>query len=76
MAIKTVLCDNLEGWDGEGCSKGRGHMYTYGWFMLMYGRNHHNIVIILQLKIKKIVTKSPYLLDNCTAIKCSEVDVS
>ena len=31
---------------------GRGHMYTYDWFMLMYGRNHHNIVIILQLNIK------------------------
>ena len=27
-----------------------GHMYTYGPFMLMYGKNHHNIVIILQLK--------------------------
>ena len=26
-------------------------MYTYGHFMLMYGRGHHNIVIILQLKI-------------------------
>ena len=26
-----------------------GHMYTYGQFMLMYGKNHHNIVIILQL---------------------------
>ena len=24
---------------------------TYGWFMLMYGQNHHNMVIILQLKI-------------------------
>ena len=28
-------------------------MYTYGWSMLMYGRNPHNIVIILQLKINK-----------------------
>ena len=27
-----------------------GHMYTYGPFMLMYGKNHHNFVIILQLK--------------------------
>ena len=26
------------------------HMYTYGWFMFIYGRNQHNIVIILQLK--------------------------
>jgi len=24
-------------WDG-------GHMYTHGWFMSMYGKNHHNIV--------------------------------
>ena len=37
----------------EGGSRGRGHMYTYGWTMLMYGRNQHNIVIILKLKIKK-----------------------
>ena len=27
-------------------------MCTYGLFMLMYGRNHHNIAIILQLKLK------------------------
>ena len=44
------------GWGGrwEGGSRGRGHMYTYDWSMLMYGRNHHNIVIILQLEIKKL----------------------
>ena len=23
---------------------GRGHMYIYGWLMLMYGRNQHDIV--------------------------------
>ena len=36
------------GWGGslEGGSRGRGHMYVYGWSMLMYGRNQHNIVII------------------------------
>ena len=34
-----------------GGSGGRGHMYAYGWFMLMYGENH-NTVIILQLKKK------------------------
>ena len=28
-------------------------MYSYGWAVLMYGRNQHNIVIILQLKIIK-----------------------
>ena len=29
-------------WEGE--SRGRGHMYTYGWFMLMFGRNQQNSV--------------------------------
>ena len=28
---------------GQG-SRGRGRTYIYGWFMLMYGRNHHTIV--------------------------------
>ena len=32
--LKQGLCINLEGWDGEGDSRRRGHMYTYGWFML------------------------------------------
>ena len=36
--------DDPEGWDGE--RGGRGvqdgeHMYTYGWFMSMYGKNHY-----------------------------------
>ena len=38
----NLLCDNLEGW--EEVSSGRELMYTYGWFMLKYGRNQHNIV--------------------------------
>ena len=61
-----VLGDNLEGWDGVRGgwgSKGRGHMgYTYGWFMLMNGRNQHNIVIILQLKIN--LKKKPLAQDH------------
>ena len=35
------------GWDGEGGGRGfwdGGHMYTCGWFMSMYGKNHHKIV--------------------------------
>ena len=32
---------------GEGGLRGRRHMYTYGQFMLRYGRNHRNIIIIL-----------------------------
>ena len=39
--------DNSEGWDGEGDGRevqDGGHMYTHGWFMSSYGKNHHNIV--------------------------------
>ena len=35
-----ILFKNPEGWDGEGGTV----MYTHGWFMSMYGENHHNIV--------------------------------
>ena len=51
-----VSASALGGWE-EG-SRGREHMYTCDWFMLMYGRNQHNIVIILQLKINY---KNPFL---------------
>ena len=30
-----------ERWEG---GSGWGHMYTRGWFMSMYGKNHYNIV--------------------------------
>jgi len=32
------------GWEVGGGSRGRGHGYTYGWFMLMSGRDQHSIV--------------------------------
>ena len=34
------------GWGGrwEGGSKGRGYMYTYGWFMLRFDRKQQNSV--------------------------------
>ena len=38
---KLVLWDNLKAWGGEG---GRKQMYAYGQFIMMYGKNHHNIV--------------------------------
>ena len=44
---KLVLWDNPEGWDREGGGRGiqdEGHMYTHGWFMSMYGKNHDNII--------------------------------
>ena len=47
-----VHWDDPEGWDKEGDGRGvqdGGHMYTHGWFILMYGKNHYNIVISLQL---------------------------
>ena len=43
-----VQWDHPEGGDGEGGGGGGvqdgEHMYTYGWFMWMYGKNHYNIV--------------------------------
>ena len=47
-----VHWDDPEGWDGEGGRRGvwDGHMYTRGGFMSMFGKNHYNIVISLQLK--------------------------
>ena len=47
---KLVLWDNPEEWGEEGTFRMGKHMYTHGWFMLMYGKTHHNIVISLQLK--------------------------
>ena len=43
--LNPVLCNSLKGWDGvgggKGGSRGRGHVYTCSWFMLMYCRNQH-----------------------------------
>ena len=44
---RAVHWDDPEGWDGEGGERGfqdGEHMYTHGWFMSMYGKNHYNIV--------------------------------
>ena len=40
-----------------GGSREREHTYTYGCFMLMYGRNHHNIVKSLSSNLKKTFKK-------------------
>ena len=48
-----VHWDDPEGWNGEGGGRGvedGEHRYTHSRFMWMYGKNHHNIVISLQLK--------------------------
>ena len=42
-----VHWDDPEGWDGEGGGKGHQdgeHMYTHGWFISLYGKNHYNTV--------------------------------
>ena len=42
-----VHWDDPEGWDEEGGGRGvqdGEHMYTYGWFVSMYGKNHYNTV--------------------------------
>ena len=42
-----VHWDDPEEWDGEGGGRGvqdGAHMYTHGWFMSMYGKNHYSIV--------------------------------
>ena len=42
----SVPCENLERWDRVGyggCFWGSGHVYTYGWLMLIYGKNQQNI---------------------------------
>ena len=44
---EPVLCDNLDGWGVEGGAgefRRGGHMYPHGWFMLLYGKSHHNVV--------------------------------
>ena len=41
-----VHWDDPERWDGEEGGKevqGGENMYTHGWFMSMYGKNHYNI---------------------------------
>ena len=48
------------GGGGGGQSGWKGKMYAYGQFVLRYGENHHDILIILQLKyILKIINNLP-----------------
>ena len=57
------------GWGGrcEEGSKGSGHMYTYGWFMLIFDRKQQNSkAIILQLKnyYIKIIEKDKWAMQR------------
>ena len=42
--LKQGFWINLEERGWEGGSRGRGHMYTYGWFMLKFDRKQQNSV--------------------------------
>ena len=44
------------GWRWERSSRGRGPMYIYGWFTLLYGRNQHNIVKQLSSNLKNKIS--------------------
>ena len=37
----------------EGGSEGKGYVYTYSWFTLLYSRNQYNIVKQLSSNLKK-----------------------
>ena len=58
---------------GEGGSRWRGHMNTCGWFMLIYGRNQHNIV--KQISCNKIFLSCIYERENDWAkvVKCKQL---
>ena len=57
---KQVLCEYLAGWAEEGGGRRfrRKGTHDYGQFMLMYDKNHHNIVKSYPpIKINKYVFK-------------------
>ena len=57
-----VHWDDPEGWDGEGGGRegqDKEHMYNHGWFIWMYGKNHHNIVI----QFSSVTQSCPTLCD-------------
>ena len=60
LAIVKNAAMNIGWW--EGASRRRGHMYTSGWFVLMYGRNQHNIV--KQIACRKKKKKKKFLWYN------------
>ena len=56
-----VHWDDPGGWDGEGIRRGAldgEHMCTRSWFMLMYGKNHYNIVKQLASNLNNFKNKN------------------
>ena len=53
-----VHWDDPKGWDGRGGGRSvqdGGHMYTHGWFMSMYGKNHYSIIKQLASNWNKLI---------------------
>ena len=44
MTLRGGMGKEVAGGVGGGGVQDGEHMYTHGWFMWMYGKNHHNIV--------------------------------
>ena len=38
------MTQGAQGWCTGMTLRDGGHMYTHGWFMSMYGKNHYNII--------------------------------
>ena len=54
-SLGLVHWDDPEGWDGKGVGReGQDgeHMYTHGWFMWMYGKNHQWYCKVISLQLK------------------------
>ena len=61
MFMSSILVDLWQLY--KGVWRGRWHMDTYGWFMLLYGRNQHNIVVCTELDttgVKWLSKNTPY----------------
>ena len=76
--LKQQLCINLRGvgWGGrwEGSWKGKGYMYTYGWFRLRFARTQQNSVKQLSFNKKKFfkgIWFGHWLPHQCTSIAFS-----
>ena len=69
---KLMFCDNREGSDGEEVERGnsglRWHMFTYGQFILMYGKKHQYCkIIILQFSNKEKEKEKKSMLSQSSA---------
>ena len=64
--IRSLWQPRRVGWDGRwgGSSRRRRCMCTYGWYMLIYGRNEHNIINTIYFSIKNKFKEYYILLGN------------